>query len=227
MLTEDDTVVVSGLKMEDDLIRAREVQIQKRTASPQQMTPAPAVPHFEPTERVSGVVRAIDSQAGRIVLEIGGYGALAFFGDADTPVFYNGRIYATSNLEVGDEVTVTIGSTDEGDPATPWITKVDVNRSASVSSSAPAAAAAMPEPPKPDVRLEAVEIDGTVKRVETQGFEIEAEGGALRYITADLLMPVAPATIERVSDLEVGMKIRVRCLEVGDRLVAQKISLLE
>jgi hypothetical protein len=152
---------------------------------------------------------------------------LAFFGDPDTPVFYRGRIYKPSNLEVGDDVTVTIGSTDDGDPLSPWITKIDVNRSVPAEGAPTPAAIAVPEPPKPDVRLDALEIDGTVKRIETQGFEIEAESGALRYITADLLMPVASASVERVSNLKTGMKLRVRCLAVGDRLVAQKISLLE
>lgn len=226
MLAEDDTVVVSGLTMDDDVVRAREVEIQKRTESPR-ITAAPAVPRFQPTERVSGIVRAVDAQAGRIVLEGGGYGVLAFFGDADTPVFYRGKIYKTSNLEVGDDVTVTIGSTDGGDPASPWITKIDVNRSVSAEGVATPAAVSVPEPPRPDVTLDALEIDGTIKRIETQGFEIEAESGALRYITADLLMPVASTRVERVSNLKTGMKLRVRCLAVGDRLVAQKISLIE
>ncbi|MCM2316068.1 MAG: hypothetical protein NDJ92_13060, partial [Thermoanaerobaculia bacterium] len=84
----------------------------------------------------------------------------------------------------------------------------------------------LPAPAIPDVSLEVSEIDGTMKRVETQGFEIEVEGGALRYVTADLLMPVLGTGVERVSDLRAGMKVRVRYLEVGDRLVAQKISLL-
>lgn len=227
MLAEDDKVVVSGLKMDDDVVRAREVSIGKRGARPEQATAAEAVPMFKPTERVSGVVRAVDASAGRIVLEVGGYGVLAFFGDADTPVFYKGKIYETSNLEVGDDVTVTIGSTDDGDPATPWITKIDVNRSVSADGGPPPAPVAVPVPPNPAVKLEAIELEGTVKRLEQQGFEIEAEGGALRYITADPLLPVAPATVERVSDLEIGMKVRVRVLEVGDRLVAQKVTLLE
>lgn len=227
MLAEDDSVVVSGLKMDDDVIRAREVEIRKRATPAQQPTAAPAVPHFEPTERVSGIVRAVDAPAGRIVLDLGASGVIAFFGDTDTPVFFKGRIYETSNLEVGDDVTVTIGSTDEGDPATPWITKIEVNRSVSDLGAPPVAKVAVPEPPKPDVQLEATELEGTVKRLEAQGFELETEGGALRYVTADLLMPVAPATVERVSDLEIGMKIKVRVLEVGERLVAQKITLLE
>lgn len=227
MLAEDDAVVVSGLKADDDVVRAREVQIRKREASERPVVAAPSVPQFEPTQRVGGVVRAVDAGAGRLVLDVDGYGVIAFYGDADTPVFYQGRIYQTSNLEVGDEVVVTIGSTDDGDPETPWITAIDVKRSVSQIGAPPAAKAEVPEPPRPDVALEAIELEGTIKRVESQGFEIETGEGALRYVTADPLMPVAPAEVERVADLEVGIKLRVRCLEVGNRLVAQKITLLE
>jgi hypothetical protein len=226
MLAEDDKVVVSGLKMDDDVVRAREVSIAKRDAAAPQSA-APAVPLYQPRDRVNGVIRAVDAPAGRIVIDTADHGPIAFYGDSDTPVFYKGVTYQVSNLEVGDDVTVTIGSTDEGDPATPWITAIDVNRSATGEGAAPRPKVSVPPPPKPDVGLEAIELEGTVKRVEAQGFEIEAEGGALRYVTADPLLPVAPATVERASELEVGMKLRVRCLEVGDRLVAQKITLLE
>jgi hypothetical protein len=231
MIEEDDKVVVSGLKLDDDLIRAREVAIEPRATAPPP-PPRPAAPHFQPRDRVNGVVRAIDTTAGRIVLETDGFGFVAFYGDADTPVFYKGVIYKITNLEIGDGVTVTVGSTDEGDPATPWITAVDVNRSVTDDGPAPppartAVPAPPPAPPKPDVQLASTELEGTIKRLEGQGFEIEAEGGALRFITADVLLPVACATVERVSDLEVGMKIKVRFLEVGDRLVAQKITLLD
>ncbi|MBI2213399.1 MAG: hypothetical protein HYU52_07120 [Acidobacteria bacterium] len=229
MLDEGDHIVVNGLKSDDDSVRAREIAIAGRAAA----QPAPAasataaVPAFTPTQRVSGVVRAVDASAGRIVIETDGDGVVAFYGDRDTPVFYKGVIYQMPSLEVGDTVTVTIGSTDEGDPATPWITAVDVSRSVSHDGSAPVAKVRVPEPPKPDVQLEAMELEGTVKRLEAQGFELETGEGALRYVTADRMMPVAPATVERVSDLEVGMKIRVRVLEVGDRIVAQKITMLE
>jgi hypothetical protein len=227
MLSEGDSVAVSGLKMDDEVVRAREVSIGPRGAAPQ-VSAAPPPPVFQPRDRVSGVVRAIDTQAGRIVLETDGYGVVAFYGDGDTPVFYKGVIYKTTNLELGDEVTVTIGSTDEGDPATPWITAIDVKRSVSDDGGVPPAATVpIPEPVKPDVRLEVMEIDGTVKRVESQGFEIEAAGGALRYVTADILMPATGAGVQRVGDLRAGMKVRVRFLEVGDRLVAQKISVLQ
>lgn len=226
MLAEDDRVVVTGLKADDDVVRAREVSIRARGSAPKAAA-APPAPVFQPRSRVSGVVRAMDTQIGRIVLETDGYGVIAFYGDSDTPVFYKGVIYKTSNLEVGDSVTVTIGSTDEGDPATPWITAVDVSRSVSHDGMPPPPATVpLPAPAKPDVTLEVTEIDGTMKRVETQGFELEVEGGALRYVTADLLMPVLGTGVERVSDLRAGMKVRVRYLEVGDRLVAQKITLL-
>jgi len=228
MLAEDDRVVVTGLKMDDDVVRAREVSIAKRDAAAHEPAPpATAVPVFQPRDRVSGLVRAVDAPAGRIVIDTVDHGPIAFYGDTDTPVFFKGVIYQVANLEVGDDVTVTIGSTDEGDPATPWITAIDVNRSSSGESAPPPANVAVPQPPKPAVSLDAIEIDGSVKRLEAQGFEIEAEGGALRYVTADPLLPVGAASVERASKLAIGMKIRVRCLEVGDRLVAQKITLLE
>jgi len=226
MLAEDDRVVVSGLKMDDDVVRAREVSIAKREAGAHAPAP-PSVPIYQPRDRVSGVVRAVDAPAGRIVIDTVDHGPIAFYGDSDTPVFYKGVIYQTANLEIGDEVTVTIGSTDEGDPATPWITAIDVNRSASGQGAPPPAKVVVPSTPKPDVSLDALELEGTVKRLEAQGFELEAEGGALRYVTADPLLPVAAASVERASKLAIGMKIRVRCLEVGDRLVAQKITLLD
>lgn len=226
MLAEDDKVIVVGLETDDDVVRAREVSIGARGSAPKAAA-APPVPVFQPRSRVSGVVRAIDAQAGRIVLETDGYGVIAFYGDDDTPVFYKGVIYKTSNLEVGDSVTVTIGSTDEGDPATPWITAIDVSRSVTHDGAPPRPAMVpLPEPARPDVSLEVSEIDGMIKRVEAQGFEIELEGGALRYVTADPLMPVLGTGVEIVRDLRAGMKVRVRHLEVGERLVAQKISLL-
>lgn len=226
MLAEDDKVVVTGLKLDDDVVRAREISIEKRDAATHAVA-TPGAPLFQPRERVSGTVRAVDAPAGRIVLDTVDHGVLAFYGDGDTPVFYKGVIYQTSSLEVGDEVTVTIGATDDGDPATPWITAIDVDRSVSSAGSAPPAKVMTAEPPKPDVELEALELEGTVKRMEEQGFEIETGTGALRYVTADPMLPVAPATVQRASQLEVGMKIHVRCLEVGNRLVAQKITLLE
>lgn len=226
MLAEDDKVVVTGLKTDDDIVRAREISIGPRVPAPKAVA-APPAPVFQPRDRVNGIVRAIDTHAGRIVLETDGYGVIAFYGDSDTPVFYKGVIYKISNLELGDSVTMTIGSTDEGDPATPWITAIDVSRSVTHDgASAPPATVPLPAPAKPDVSLEVSEIDGMIKRVESQGFEIELEGGALRYVTADLLMPVVGKGVERVSDLRSGMKIRVRYLEVGDRLVAQKVTLL-
>ncbi|MCM2314359.1 MAG: hypothetical protein NDJ92_04290 [Thermoanaerobaculia bacterium] len=227
MLAEDDKVVVTGLKTDDDVIRAREVSIGARGAAPKAAAmPAPQV--FQPRDRVNGVVRAIDTQAGRIVLDTDGYGVIAFYGDADTPVFYKGVIYKIPNLEVGDRVTMTIGSTDEGDPATPWITAIDVSRSVTHDGAPPRPATApLPEPVRRDVGLEVSEVDGTMKRVEAQGFEIELEGGALRYVTADPLMPVLGTGVESAKDLRAGMMVRVRYLEVGNRLVAQKISLLK
>lgn len=223
LLEEDDTVSVSGTKRDDDTILANEISLVGNEVT----MPAPAVPMFEPRSRVGGTVRSIDTSIGRFVLETEANGMVAFYCDADTPVFFNGVTYQIVNLEVGDRVEVTIGATDEGDPATPWVTAVEVKRSVSHDGPPPPPKGDIGKVAEPAVELDTIEIKGAMKRLEAQGFEIEAEGGALRYVTADGAMRTDCGAVDRVGKLKPGMAISVRALEVGDRLVAQQISCVE
>jgi len=227
LLKEGDEVRLSAITPDDETFVALGVTLLGNEISTTSKRPVPAH-SFQPRDRVPGIVRSIDTGLGRIVLETVEHGMIAVYCDGDTPVFFHGGIFRISNLEVGDGVIVTIGATDEGDPATPWVTAIDVTRSVSHDGPSPAARKPMaPVLPPANLLLDVIEVEGTVKRVEAQGFEIEAADGELRYVTADPQMAVACARVERVDDIKPGLKIRVRVFEVGDRLVAQRITLLD
>ncbi len=224
LLEEDDTISVSGTRRDDDTILAHEISLVGNEVT---TTPKPAAPMFEPRSHVGGTVRSIDTSIGRFVLETDSYGMVAFYCDGDTPVFFNGVIYQIGNLEVGDGVEVTIGATDDGDPATPWVTAILVTRSVSHDGPPPPAKGDVGKVAEPDVKLDTIEIVGAVKRVEKQGFEIEDESGRLRYVTADGYMRTEDCDDERVGSLKAGVSVSVRALEIGDRVVAQKINCVE
>lgn len=225
MLDEDDQVRVSGLKTDDGVL-AREVSLVGNEVAAAPMRPR-TEPAFQPRDRVSGIVRSIDTAVGRIVIETTDYGMVAFYCDGDTPVFYLGGIFRLSNLEVGDGVTVTIGATDAGDPAAPWVTAIEVTSSVSHDGPAPPAKGPIVPAPPANLMLDTIELEGTVKRVEAQGFEIEVEAGELRYVTADPQLMVAGAKAARAGEIKPGSRARVRVFEIGDRLVAQRITLLD
>ncbi|MGK2859221.1 MAG: hypothetical protein ACSLFQ_18630 [Thermoanaerobaculia bacterium] len=225
MLDEDDQVRVSGLKTDDGVL-AREVSLVGNEVSSAPVRPR-TEPAFQPRDRVRGIVRSIDTSLGRIVLETATYGMVAFYCDGDTPVFYLGGIFRLSNLEVGDSVTLTIGATDAGDPAAPWVTAIEVTSSVSHDGPAPPAKGSIVPVPPANLLLDAIELEGTVKRVEVQGFEIEVEAGELRYVTADPQLMVAGAKAARAGDMQPGVRVRVRVFEIGERLVAQRITMLD
>jgi hypothetical protein len=226
LLEEDDLVTVSGTRENDDTVMAREISLVGSEVSAMPRRPDPSL-EFQPRDRVPGVVRSVDTERGRIVLDTVEHGMIAVFCDGDTPVFFHGGIFRITNLEVGDGVIVTIGATDDGDPAAPWVTAIEVTRSVSHDGPAPAAQGpVVPALPPANRLLDVLEIEGTVKRAESQGFEIEAADGELRWVTADPQMMVTGAGVRSAGEIRPGARIRVRLFEIGNRLVAQRITLV-
>jgi hypothetical protein len=56
--------------------------------------------------RLEGVVRQINAEDGRMVIETGGRQMLTIRASSATPVYYRGDIYRINNLEIGDRVRI-------------------------------------------------------------------------------------------------------------------------
>jgi hypothetical protein len=56
--------------------------------------------------RVEGVVRQINAEDGRMVIETGSRQMLTIRASSSTPVYYRGEIYRISNLEIGDRIRI-------------------------------------------------------------------------------------------------------------------------
>jgi hypothetical protein len=90
-----------------------------QTRTPDRISPPTArgtTPTTSPDSvgRIEGVVRQINAEDGRMVIETGSRQMLTIRASGSTPVYYRGEIYRISNLEIGDRIRVEPESSATG-----------------------------------------------------------------------------------------------------------------
>lgn len=181
-----DRVDVRGIGATDSMINAEEVVLLGRSLSSGTSTNTSRT-------SISGTVRQITPSTSRLLLETDNREMLTIFGTSSTPVYFEGKTYKISEIEVGDRVRVEIDS-ESRDGIRPR--SIDVVQSVSD-----------PATGRSNDRT-VTSLTGRVTRVDTKTQTIRLDTGRSPEARIDT----------RTANDAAGKRFRLTDLQVGDRL---------
>ena len=206
---EGDRIDVRGTGSGNSIVRAERITLLgRRVAAPQTgvgqtRTPASVstptaggtTPSSAPDRlgRLDGVVRQINTDEGRIVIETDRHEILTVRSTSSTPVMYRGNTYRVSNLEVGDRVRIEPESGTIGTGSEIRARSIEVTVSSQEAGGTPS--------------RQIGSLSGRVTRVERTSDIIRVEAGR-GQVRVDL---------SRATDAQ-GAPIHARDVQAGDQL---------
>ncbi|HMC22987.1 MAG TPA: DUF5666 domain-containing protein [Thermoanaerobaculia bacterium] len=156
--------------------------------------------------RVEGIVRQVNADEGRVVIETDRREMITIRGASSTPVYYRNNVYKLSNLEVGDRIRVEPESTTSSGGEIRART-IDVLQNVQESGSVIAVAA----------------LGGQVKSIDRRNNVVRVDTGR-GEVRVDLANAVdSSGRRVRASDMQVGDRVDMSGSYSGDVFVATTV----